>query len=87
MRDRNRLFYFFSNYKFKTFKLKVFADDTNILDGNGGKFYKKGRKHCGKTKTCSLRAISSFLIVFSNDFNCRNVITMACLGTGKQTER
>ena len=31
------------------------------------KFSKKGRKHCGKRRNCSLRAISLFPTVFSKD--------------------
>ena len=32
-----------------------------------------GRKHCGKRRNCSLRAISPFPTVFSKDLYCRNV--------------
>ena len=42
-----------------------------------------GRKHCGKRRNCSLRAISSFPTVFSKDFFCRRVKTRACLGKGE----
>ena len=41
-----------------------------------------GRKHCGKRRNCSLRAISPFSTVFSKDFYCRHVKTRACLGKG-----
>ena len=41
-----------------------------------------GRKHCGKRRNCSLRAISSFPTVFSKDFYCRHVKTRVCLGKG-----
>ena len=39
-----------------------------------------GRKHCGKRRNCSLRAISSFPPVFSKDMYCSHVKTRACLG-------
>ena len=32
-----------------------------------------GRKHCGKRRNCSLRAISPFPTVFSKDLYCRHV--------------
>ena len=41
-----------------------------------------GRKHCGKRRNCSLRAISPFPTVFLKDFECRNVTNRACLGKG-----
>ena len=34
-----------------------------------------GRKHCGKRRNCSLRAISPFPTVFSKDMYCRHVQT------------
>ena len=40
------------------------------------------RKHCGKRRNCSLRAISPFLTVFSKDLYRRHVKTRACLGKG-----
>ena len=42
----------------------------------------KGRKHCGKRRNWSLRAISPFPSVFSKDLYCRRVKTRACLGKG-----
>ena len=42
----------------------------------------KGRKHCGKRRNCSLRAISPFPTVFSEDLNNRYVKTKSCLGKG-----
>ena len=33
------------------------------------------RKHSGKSRNCSLRAISAFPIVFSKDLYCRHVKT------------
>ena len=41
-----------------------------------------GRKHCGKRRNCSLRAISPFPTAFSEDLYCRHVKTRACLGKG-----
>ena len=38
-----------------------------------------GRKHCGKRRNCSLRAISPFSTVFSKDLYCRHVKTRVCL--------
>ena len=43
---------------------------------------KRGRKHCGKKRNCSLRAISPFPAVFSKDLYCRHVKTRACMGKG-----
>ena len=45
-------------------------------------FPKTGIKHCGKRRSCSLRAISLFLAVFSKDLYCRHVKTRVCLGKG-----
>ena len=52
------------------------------LDENGRNLYEWVRKHCGKRRNCSLRAISSFPTVFSKDLFCRHVKTRACLGKG-----
>ena len=41
-----------------------------------------GRKHCGKRKNCSLRAIYPFPKVFSKGLCWRHVKTRACLGKG-----
>ena len=41
-----------------------------------------GRKHSGKRRNCSLRAISPVPTVFSKDLYCRHIITRACLGKG-----
>ena len=38
-----------------------------------------GRKHCGKRRNCSLRAIFPFPTVFSKDLYCRQVKTRVCL--------
>ena len=39
------------------------------------KVFQKGRKHCGKRRNCSLRAISPFPTAFSKDFYSRHVKT------------
>ena len=63
-------------------KLKEVADNNFEYDKNAGKFTKKGRKHCGKRRNCSLRAISPFPTVFSKDLHCRYVKTRTCFGKG-----
>ena len=63
-------------------KLKEFADDNFKFVGNGRKLSKTGRKHCGKRRNCSLRAISPFPTVFSKGLYCRHIKTRACLGKG-----
>ena len=42
------------------------------------KILQTGRKHCGKRRDCSLRAISPFPTLFSKDLYCRHVKTRAC---------
>ena len=44
------------------------------------KVLQKGRKHCGKRRNCSLRAISPFPTVFSKDLYCGHVKFRASLG-------
>ena len=64
-------------------KLKEFADDNFNLDVDRRKLYKRvDRKHCGKRRNCSLRAISPFPTVFSKDFYCIHMKTGACLERG-----
>ena len=65
-----------------SFKLKELADDNIRFDENGRKSIQMRRKHCGKWRNCSLRAISPFPTVFSQDFYYRHVKTRACLGKG-----
>ena len=77
---------------FRLFQLKEFADDNFKFDKNDRKYNKRvenivgkgeiARKHCGKRRNCSLRAISPFPTVFSKDLYSRHVKTMACLGKG-----
>ena len=71
----------FPNDKF-LIQLKKFADDNFKFDETGRKSIQTGRKHCGKRRNCSLRAISPFSTVFSKDLHCRRVKTRACLGKG-----
>ena len=63
-------------------KLKELADDNFEFDENGRTFSKRVKKHGGKRRNCSLRAISPFPTVFSKDLYCRPVKTRACLGKG-----
>ena len=63
-------------------RLKEVADDNFKFDDNGKKVIQMDRKHCGKRRNCSLRAISPFPTVFSKDFYCRHMKTRACLGRG-----
>ena len=63
-------------------KLKQFADDNFKFEETGRKTIQMGRKHCGKRRNCSLRAISPFPTVFSKDMYCRHVKTRGCLGKG-----
>ena len=44
--------------------------------------FQMGRKHCGKRRNCSLRAISHLPTVFSKDLYCRHVKCRACFGKG-----
>ena len=46
------------------------------------KVLKTDRIHCGKTRNCSLRAISPFPTEFSKHLYYRHVKTRACLGKG-----
>ena len=59
--------------------MKEFADDNFKFDEIDRMLSRMGRKHCGKWRNCSLRAISPFHIVFSKDLYCRHVKTGDCL--------
>ena len=50
------------------------------FDKNG----RKGRKHYGKMRNCSLRAISPFPTVFSKGLFPRGVKRRHCVGMGKE---
>ena len=54
------------------FRLFQIADDNFEFDENDGKSSEWGRKHFGKRRNCSLRAICSFHTVFSKDWYCRH---------------
>ena len=59
------------------------AQTTNFrFNKNGEKVLQKGRKHSGKRRNCSLRAISPFPTLFSKDLYCRLIKAKACLGKG-----
>ena len=67
---------------FDSSELKGSADDNFKFDEKWQKVLQMCRKHCGKRRNCSLRAISPFPTVFSKDLHCRHVKTRACLGKG-----
>ena len=71
----------FPNDKFKTSKLKEFADD-NFRFNENGRVFEMVRKHCAKRRNCSLRAISPFPTVFSKGLYSIHVKTRACSGKG-----
>ena len=50
----------------RLFRTEEFAYDNFKVDENGRKF-QKIRKHSGKRRNCSLRAISSFPTMFLKD--------------------
>ena len=60
-------------------KLKKFADKNFKFDENGGQV-SKTEENSGKSRNCSLQALSPFPTAFSKDLNCRQVKTRACLG-------
>ena len=66
---------------FEHFQTENIADDNFRFDENLQKVLQKGRKHCGKRRNCSLRAISPFPTVFSR-LLLRTHKTRACLGKG-----
>ena len=66
-------------------KLKFCLERVENIVGkgeNGGEFFKKGRKHCGKRKNCLLRAISPVPTVFSKDLYCRHIKNQGFFGKG-----
>ena len=44
--------------------------------------FQTGRKHCGKRRNCSLRAISPFPTVFSKGLFLRGLKRCYCVGMG-----
>ena len=64
-------------------KLKDFVDDNFKFDKNGRKLSKLVKKHCGKRRNCSLRAISPFPTVFSKGLFQGGVKRCHCVGIGK----
>ena len=48
------------------------------------KVIQTGRKHCGKRRNCSLRAISPFPTVFSKGLFPRGIKRCHCVGMGKE---
>ena len=63
-------------------KLKEFANDNFTFDENSRQFSRTGKKHCGKRRNCSFRAISPFHTVFSKDLYCKHVNSRARLRKG-----
>ena len=72
----------FPNDKFRLFHTERVCKRRFQIGLKWQKVLQTGRKHCGKKRNCSLRAISPFPTVFSKDLYCRPVKTMACLGKG-----
>ena len=62
--------------------LKEFADGKINSDENGRKFYKRIENTVGEMRIRSLRAMSPFPTVFSNDLHCSYVKTRVCLAKG-----
>ena len=62
-------------------KLKEFADHNFEFYENGGKV-SESVENTGKRRKCSLRGISPFPTVFSNDLCWRHIKNRACLGKG-----
>ena len=61
---------------------KEFADNNFKFDENGRLFSKWLENTEGKGEICSLRAVSPFATVFSNDLYSRCVKSRASLGKG-----
>ena len=64
------------------FKLKQSADANLKFHKNSRKVIQMGKKHCGKRRNCSLRAISPFPTVFSKGLFSRGVKRRHCVGMG-----
>ena len=61
---------------------KDLADDNLKFKKKMQKVIQTGRKHCGKRRNCSLRAISPFPTVFSKGLIPRSVKRRRCVGMG-----
>ena len=64
-------------------KLNEFVDDNFKFNKMCWKIIQTARKHCGRRRNFSIRAISPFPTVFSKDLYSRYVKTRACLGKGE----
>ena len=62
-------------------KLKEFPDDNFKFESND-KVLRTSKKHCGKRRNCSLRAIPPFPTVFSKGLFPRGVNWCYCVGMG-----
>ena len=69
--------------KFRLFQIEGISRQQFQIWYKWQKVHKTGRKHSGKRRNCSLRAISPFPTVFSKHLCCRHVKTRACLGKGE----
>ena len=67
---------------FSLFQTEIVCRRQFLILWKWKKVLQKVRKHCGKRRNCSLRAISPFPTVFSKALYCRHVKTRACLGKG-----
>ena len=72
----------FQNYKFWTVPNWQSLQMTTLSLMKMAEILQKDRKYCGKSRNCSLRAISPFHTIFSKDFYCRHIKTRDCLGNG-----
>ena len=69
--------------KFRLFQTERISRGQFQMLSEWQKVPEKGRKHSGKRRNCSLRAISPFSTVFSKDLFCGHVKPRACLGKGQ----
>ena len=75
-----------THYQTKNFRLfqteRVCRRQFQILRKKWQKGIQMGRKHCGKRRNCSLRAIFPFSTVFSKGLFPRGVKRCHCVGMG-----
>ena len=69
-----------SPYNFKSRDVSLQMTISNLTKMEES--YPTGRKHCGKRRNCSLRAISPFPTVFSKGLFPRGVKRCLCVGMG-----